>query len=51
MGQDMLYLTVYSLDPNYRRVNVTFVIELTIDTSVGYNMVCFSCNSGVRKNP
>lgn len=48
---DILYLTVYNFDPDYRCYDVNFTIYIDVDTFPGANQVCYPCPKGRRKYP
>lgn len=49
---DILYLTVFYLDPKYRKVDANFTIHFQNIPSAGVNPPCYSCANGRgRKYP
>ncbi len=49
---NMLYFTVFRMDPSYRAIDITFTIEIDITSPALFCLgCCYSCNGGSRRFP
>lgn len=47
---DMLYFTVYNLDPTYRRVDINYTIYIDIDTFPEVKRDCYPCVNTISRD-